>query len=89
MAKPAKRWVVRVYWESTQTLDATAISLVLCRLEGNSAVINQRQVDDMWEATVTVEAPTIETAGNTAWNLAAGAGHLPLGLEVLRQDRGR
>jgi len=89
MAAPAKRWVVRIYWESTQTLDATAISLVLCRLEGNSTVTSQRQVDDRWEATVTVEAPTIQTAGSTAWNLVAGAGERPHGLEVLRQDRGR
>ncbi len=80
-----KRWVVRVYWEPSRQLDATAVSLVLCRLQSNSAVIGQHPVDGMWEATVSIEAPTRETASSHAWDLVVGAGEHPLGVEVLRE----
>ncbi|HRI94134.1 MAG TPA: hypothetical protein PLZ93_00815 [Nocardioides sp.] len=82
---PEKRWVVRVFWEPSQRLDATAVSLVLCRLQANSAVIGQHPVDGMWEATVSIEAPTAETASSQAWDLVVGAGENPLGVEVLRE----
>ena len=80
-----KRWVVRVYWEPSRQLDATAVSLVLCRLQSNSAVIGQHPVDGVWEATVSIEAPTRETASSHAWDLVVGAGGHPLGVELLRE----
>jgi len=83
-----KRWVVRVYWEPSRQLDATAVSLVLCRLQSNSAVIGQHPVDGMWEATVSIEAPTRETASSHAWDDAdpAASAGMP---SALRRDGGR
>lgn len=82
---PEKRWVVRVFWEPSQQLDATAVSLVLCRLQANSAVIGRHPVDGMWEATLSVEAPTAKTASSTARDLVVSAGEHPFGVEVLRE----
>jgi hypothetical protein len=79
-----KRWVVRVYWESTMP-DHEA-SRVRDRLHGYSTVVGRHPIDRIWEATLSVQVPTLEDAATVASDLVAEATRLtPIGAEVLRE----
>src|SRR6188508_2549818 len=41
MTDPMPQWMVRVYWETPDTLDDEAVSAVLQHLQGHSAVISR------------------------------------------------
>jgi hypothetical protein len=86
LTDPTKRWVVRVYWETPETLDQDEVDQVLGRLQGHSAVIGRHPIDGIWEATVSVQAPDLESAGTLAFELVAGATTAtPVSAEVLRE----
>jgi|EndMetStandDraft_8_1072994.scaffolds.fasta_scaffold583715_1 hypothetical protein len=86
MSDPMPQWVVRVYWETPDTLDDEAVSTVLQHLQGHSAVIGRHPIDGIWEATVSVQAPAIEAAATVAFDLVADAtGERPVSAEVLRE----
>ena len=86
MTDPTPQWVVRVYWETPDTLDDEAVSAVLQHLQGHSAVISRHPIDGIWEATVSVQAPTIEAAATAAFDLVADAtAERPVSAEVLRE----
>ena len=45
MTDPMSQWMVRVYWETPDTLDDEAVSAVLQHLQGHSAVISRHPID--------------------------------------------
>ena len=91
MDDPMTQWVVRVYWETPDTLDDEAVTSVRDQLQGHSAVISRHPIDGIWEATLSVQAQSIESAADVAYDLVAGAtAERPVSAEVLREHvRGR
>lgn len=82
-------WVARVDWETPDPLDKDldAIDLILEHLQGHSGVLSNHPIDGIWEATVSIEAPTLDAAVKAALDLVAGAtAETPIGVEVLRED---
>jgi hypothetical protein len=76
-----------VGWATPDPLDEDAIDLVLEHLEGHHAVITRHPVDGTWEATISLQAPTLDAAVTAALDLVAGAtAETPIGVEVLRED---
>lgn len=79
-------WVARVDWETPDPLDLDAMDLILEHLQGHSGTISRHPVDGIWEATVSIEASTVDAAVTAAFDLVAGAtGETPIGVEVLRE----
>jgi hypothetical protein len=82
-----QRWVARVDWKTSDDLDPDAIDLVMDHLEGHSPVVSRHPVDGIWEATVSIEAPTVEAAVAAAFDLVVGAtAETPIGIEVLAEE---
>ncbi|HCB02990.1 MAG TPA: hypothetical protein PLZ93_08715 [Nocardioides sp.] len=83
---PSPQWVVRVYWETPDALDDQTAAAVLEKLHGHSAVLSRHPIDGIWEATVSVQAETIESAASVAFDLVAEAtAKRPVSAEVLRE----
>lgn len=80
-------WNAVVGWQTPDPLDEDAIDLVLEHLEGHHGVISRHPIDGIWEARVSLQAPTLDAAIAAALDLVAGAtAETPIAVEVLRED---
>ncbi|HRI97813.1 MAG TPA: hypothetical protein PLZ93_19490 [Nocardioides sp.] len=85
MTESTKRWIVRVSLQADTLEDERALP-DLDRLRARGAVVNRHPVDGVWEATLSIEAPTTlaATAAASSFVSEVSVGAIDA-VEVLRQ----
>lgn len=82
-------WNAVVGWQTPDPLDEDpdALDLIMEGLEGYHAAVGGRPVAGLWEARISLQAPTLDVAVTRAIDVVAGAtGETPILVEVLPEE---